>query len=84
MICQECQCSSRFRRTAPVSAAKTVETVVKHDQENLNSAETTGDPLEARNRIRTGDPFLTMEVLYQLSYPGVVGLPAGYRSAYPG
>jgi hypothetical protein len=25
---------------------------------------------EARNRTRTGDPFLTMEVLYQLSYPG--------------
>ena len=39
---------------------------------------------EARNRIRTGDPFLTMEVLYQLSYPGGVELPAGYRSAYPG
>jgi hypothetical protein len=25
---------------------------------------------EARNRTRTDDPFLTMEVLYQLSYPG--------------
>lgn len=25
---------------------------------------------EARKRIRTADPFLTMEVLYQLSYPG--------------
>ena len=27
--------------------------------------------LQARSRTRTGDPFLTMEVLYQLSYPGV-------------
>jgi hypothetical protein len=26
--------------------------------------------LEARNETRTRDPFLTMEVLYQLSYPG--------------
>ena len=26
--------------------------------------------LKARNRTRTDDPFLTMEVLYQLSYPG--------------
>jgi hypothetical protein len=26
---------------------------------------------EARNETRTRDPFLTMEVLYQLSYPGV-------------
>ena len=43
-----------------------------------------GRQTRARNRIRTGDPFLTMEVLYQLSYPGVVELPAGYRSAYPG
>jgi hypothetical protein len=25
---------------------------------------------EARNETRTRDPFLTMEVLYQLSYPG--------------
>jgi hypothetical protein len=25
---------------------------------------------EARSRTRTDDPFLTMEVLYQLSYPG--------------
>ena len=25
---------------------------------------------KARSRIRTGDPFLTMEVLYRLSYPG--------------
>ena len=31
-----------------------------------------GGIVRARNRIRTGDPFLTMEVLYQLSYPGVV------------
>jgi hypothetical protein len=29
---------------------------------------------EARNETRTRDPFLTMEVLYQLSYPGEVGL----------
>jgi hypothetical protein len=28
---------------------------------------------EARNRTRTDDPFLTMEVLYQLSYPGRFG-----------
>jgi hypothetical protein len=26
-----------------------------------------GDPLRAQLRTRTGDPFLTMEVLYQLS-----------------
>jgi hypothetical protein len=26
--------------------------------------------LEARDETRTRDPFLTMEVLYQLSYPG--------------
>jgi hypothetical protein len=26
--------------------------------------------VEARNETRTRDPFLTMEVLYQLSYPG--------------
>jgi hypothetical protein len=25
---------------------------------------------EARSRTRTDDPFLTMEVLYRLSYPG--------------
>jgi hypothetical protein len=25
---------------------------------------------KARNETRTRDPFLTMEVLYQLSYPG--------------
>ena len=31
------------------------------------------DMVKARNRIRTGDPFLTMEVLYQLSYPGTSG-----------
>lgn len=31
---------------------------------------------EARNETRTRDPFLTMEVLYQLSYPGEGGLPA--------
>jgi hypothetical protein len=28
---------------------------------------------EARNETRTRDPFLTMEVLYQLSYPGGSG-----------
>jgi hypothetical protein len=28
------------------------------------------DPDEARSRTRTDDPFLTMEVLYRLSYPG--------------
>ncbi len=37
---------------------------------------------KARKRIRTADPFLTMEVLYQLSYPGVFGfrkpLPLNY------
>jgi hypothetical protein len=36
---------------------------------------------KARSRTRTDDPFLTMEVLYQLSYPGadlrVAGLGAG-------
>jgi hypothetical protein len=26
----------------------------------------------ARSRTRTDDPFLTMEVLYRLSYPGVL------------
>jgi hypothetical protein len=30
--------------------------------------------LKARNRTRTDDPFLTMEVLYQLSYPGEMAL----------
>jgi hypothetical protein len=30
----------------------------------------TQDKGEARNETRTRDPFLTMEVLYQLSYPG--------------
>jgi integrase len=30
-----------------------------------------GEKLEARSRTRTDDPFLTMEVLYRLSYPGV-------------
>jgi hypothetical protein len=29
---------------------------------------------EARNETRTRDPFLTMEVLYQLSYPGAAAL----------
>ena len=29
---------------------------------------------EARNETRTRDPFLTMEVLYQLSYPGGLAL----------
>jgi hypothetical protein len=29
-----------------------------------------GQKLEARSRTRTDDPFLTMEVLYRLSYPG--------------
>jgi hypothetical protein len=29
-----------------------------------------GEKLEARSRTRTDDPFLTMEVLYRLSYPG--------------
>jgi hypothetical protein len=28
----------------------------------------------ARSRTRTDDPFLTMEVLYQLSYPGVLSV----------
>jgi hypothetical protein len=28
---------------------------------------------KARNETRTRDPFLTMEVLYQLSYPGGSG-----------
>ena len=30
-------------------------------------------PNQARNETRTRDPLLTMEVLYQLSYPGASG-----------
>ena len=36
---------------------------------------------EARNETRTRDPFLTMEVLYQLSYPGGCGRLGLRRSA---
>ncbi len=31
------------------------------------------DPLRADARTRTGDPFITSEVLYQLSYVGGIG-----------
>jgi hypothetical protein len=33
-----------------------------------------GSARKARNETRTRDPFLTMEVLYQLSYPGGLAL----------
>ena len=33
--------------------------------------------MRARSRTRTDDPFLTMEVLYQLSYPGGRGQITG-------
>jgi hypothetical protein len=32
-----------------------------------------GDFFEADARTRTGDPFITSEVLYQLSYVGLAG-----------
>ncbi len=38
---------------------------------------------KARNRTRTDDPFLTMEVLYQLSYPGRLGDLAEAPSRVP-
>jgi integrase len=41
--------------------------VAQPERENATSA---GEKLEARSRTRTDDPFLTMEVLYRLSYPG--------------
>ena len=31
--------------------------------------------IQADARIRTGDPFITSEVLYQLSYVGIAGIP---------
>jgi hypothetical protein len=41
--------------------------VAQSERENSTNA---GEKLEARSRTRTDDPFLTMEVLYRLSYPG--------------
>ena len=38
-----------------------------------NFPPTLGEAQQALVRTRTGDPFLTMEVLYQLSYEGVAG-----------
>ena len=38
------------------------------------------DLYEARNETRTRDPFLTMEVLYQLSYPGRSALASARQS----
>jgi FHA domain-containing protein len=47
-----------------------------------------GRAAEARSRTRTGDPLLTMEVLYQLSYPGarrptVPSRPRSYTDPVP-
>ncbi len=37
--------------------------------------------LEADARTRTGDPFITSEVLYQLSYVGGPGILAAHGAA---
>ena len=38
---------------------------------------------EADARIRTADPFITSEVLYQLSYVGKVAILGGSRGSSP-
>ena len=52
-----------------------MQTLIPVPSENLkeNSGSAATARTQARKRIRTADPFLTMEVLYQLSYPGIGG-----------
>ena len=63
----------RLRRTRPVGRWPAETRVATHGARELSRAERVGLSSEAGARTRTGDPFITSEVLYQLSYAGAVG-----------
>jgi hypothetical protein len=58
--------------SAPEEATATVAAAHKPSPGQLSLLDSALDP-EADARTRTGDPFITSEVLYQLSYVGGAG-----------
>ena len=58
----------RARETAPGSRTRFVP--ANSSKGTAPGAETPANPRKADARTRTGDPFITSEVLYQLSYVG--------------
>ncbi len=80
-VFEEFEPAARVSAVDAIEAARAEFDVRGEYAETLTAGEDDGsDPasmLEADARTRTGDPFITSEVLYQLSYVGRAGILAG-------